>query len=169
MVTEVYIISDTHFFDQSVLVNLRRPFYGLKDMHSSMIENWNRRVKDSDIVIHLGDYSCKYNQDKLTNITKSLNGYKILVKGNHDIMPDEFYHQIGFNRVSKDIMSVGNYVLSHRPVSKKFLKMNDELVNYHGHSHKHQYGRPYTNFNVDVMGYRPKRVCLWDVKKEMLI
>jgi calcineurin-like phosphoesterase family protein len=139
-----------------------------------MINDWNKVVNKNGIVIHLGDFSTKYNFDSLKSIMDRLNGNKILIKGNHDIRPNDFYKQLGFRKVYDRPILIGEYILSHEPVLPRYMrkyiiKHNKQLVNYHGHSHKYQYGQPYQNFNVDIMGYRPKRTCLWDIKEGLLI
>jgi calcineurin-like phosphoesterase family protein len=35
-----------------------------------------------------------------------------------------------------------------------------EVFNYHGHSHKHQFGHPYFNVGVDLHNYKPIEVEL---------
>lgn len=169
MVTKVHIISDSHFFDEKIIKHLKRPFKCLDDMHQSMIQDWNRKVGKDEIVLHLGDYSCGGNVHELKKITKELNGIKVLVKGNHDDMSNQFYRYIGFDRVVEGELVVGNYVFTHKPDISLLFTHNHNLVNYHGHSHKYQYGRQYVNVNVDIMGYKPKKVNLWDVKRESLI
>ena len=48
-----------------------------------MIENWNKVVKPTDTIYHLGDVSF-YGREETGKIVKRLNGYKILIRGNHD-------------------------------------------------------------------------------------
>lgn len=52
-------------------------------MDQKLIENWNKVVKPSDYIFHLGDFCFKGSQywDKILD---QLNGHKFLILGNHD-------------------------------------------------------------------------------------
>ena len=50
---EVYLISDTHFYHNKIGKYCGRP----DNWFDLIINNWNRTVKNSDIVLHLGDFS----------------------------------------------------------------------------------------------------------------
>lgn len=55
-------------------------------MNKGIAHIWNQHVKQGDVIYHLGDFSFKpFSKTKeITDLTKSLNGFKILVLGNHD-------------------------------------------------------------------------------------
>lgn len=169
MITEALVISDTHFFDKKIIKNLKRPFKNLQEMHEEIIIRWNRVVKPDDIVIHLGDFSCWYNFDQLREIVNNLNGYKVLVKGNHDILSSMCYKQTGFDRVVDNTLRMGEYIFSHVPLSYKYMKSSGIATNFHGHSHKYVYGQGYVNCNVDISGFTPRRIKLWDIHRRQLI
>jgi len=84
-IDRVFIISDTHFFHNNMLLYEPTRMVYL-DTHESfedfLIENWNDTVTDRDIVIHLGDFVFK-DASKFTDDIR-LRGKKILVLGNHD-------------------------------------------------------------------------------------
>ena len=50
----IYYIADTHFRDQSIFDKCKRPFKSLLDMEDVIVNNWNKRVKDDDIIYVLG-------------------------------------------------------------------------------------------------------------------
>lgn len=129
-------------------------------MHSYMIQEWNKIVRPCEFVIHLGDYICGGTFDQIKNITGQLNGRKILITGNHDRKSKSWFRGVGFERVIKHRWCVGMYCFSHRPQTAGYLVENDSRYNLHGHSHKHDYGDPFYNFCVDVVGYGPKKVKL---------
>ena len=171
----IFFISDTHFGHANMITFLNydgtrmRLFDSVEECDELMIENWNKVVKPTDRVFHLGDvvYHCK-NRDE---IMQRLNGEKVLIKGNHD------RDQLGwYMKYFKDIRSThhieGNYLLSHFPVhpdSKgRFVR------GLHGHIHaqtvmKHEaYIKPfgeiveeltpdpwYRNCCVEVNNYAP--------------
>ena len=53
-------------------------------MNETLIENWNRVVRQDDIVFHLGDF-CLGGSHECTKILNRLNGKIYLVLGNHDM------------------------------------------------------------------------------------
>lgn len=52
-------------------------------MTAAMIAKWNAVVRSEDKVFHLGDFSF-LNKERTQAIVSQLNGYKILILGNHD-------------------------------------------------------------------------------------
>ncbi len=52
-------------------------------MNQALIENYCSVVKDGDIVYFLGDHVMGDRQARL-NLIKSLPGYKVSIRGNHD-------------------------------------------------------------------------------------
>lgn len=78
-----FFISDTHFGHKNIIKYSGRPFYTYEDMDSSLIKRWNKVVGDTDVVYHLGDVALGPSE-RWDHILKALNGYKVLVVGNHD-------------------------------------------------------------------------------------
>lgn len=86
---KVFIISDTHFNHTNIIKYCNRPFASVAEMNQTLIDNWNRVVRPQDTVIHCGDFAFtrankKAAGDAIRALTKSLNGRKILILGNHD-------------------------------------------------------------------------------------
>ena len=80
----IYYISDTHFFHSNIINLCNRPFKDVNEMNEKLIENWNKRVKKTDDVYFLGDFSFKCDQKSATELLKRLHGRKFFIKGNHD-------------------------------------------------------------------------------------
>lgn len=78
-----WFTSDTHFSHANILKYCNRPFYGTDHMDETLINNWNALVDTDDVVYHLGDVALGPIDSSLEKI-KRLEGYKILVVGNHD-------------------------------------------------------------------------------------
>ena len=78
-----FFTSDTHFGHQRIIELCNRPFSSVEEMNEVMIERWNTVVKPDDVVIHLGDVALGKIAETLPLIGR-LNGYKVLVPGNHD-------------------------------------------------------------------------------------
>lgn len=79
----IYFTSDLHFGHRNVMAYDRRPFATVEEMDAELIRRWNAKVKPQDTVYILGDISW-YSASKSAEIMRSLNGRKILIKGNHD-------------------------------------------------------------------------------------
>lgn len=79
-----YFISDTHFGHANIIKYCNRPFKNEAEMNQSIISNWNSRVKDDDIVYHLGDFCFGRNDYHFDAFFNQLKGKIIFIKGNHD-------------------------------------------------------------------------------------
>ena len=113
-------------------------------------------MKPEDTVIHLGDVA--WGEESLKRFA-DLPGHRILVKGNHDAMPDAAYMEAGFVPVCAELLITfdGMRVLfTHRP---KFGHTAD--INIHGHFHdlhREDFSRLYLPMALERMGYRPVAV-----------
>lgn len=166
--TTVNVTSDSHLFHANIIKYCDRPFPNVDEMHRHIIDSWNAVVKPDEIVIHLGDYICGGSFDQIKEITEELNGFKILITGNHDRKGKQWFRNVGFSRVFKHRWCMGMYCFSHRPQDAIYLHDNKIRYNLHGHSHKHDYGDPFYNFGVDVVGYKPKKVTLNLTKEDLM-
>ncbi len=81
--TNIWFTADTHFWHSNVIKYTKRPFKNVYDMNQTLINNWNKVVKSNDIIYILGDL-CLSGSKKAKEIISQLNGYKILIQGNHD-------------------------------------------------------------------------------------
>lgn len=75
--------SDLHFGHEKVIELDERPFADVEEMEKVMIENWNRKVRDTDTVYILGDVCLKGSKDPAWYLDQ-LAGHKCLIIGNHD-------------------------------------------------------------------------------------
>ena len=129
-----------------------------------IINNFNKVIKPNDIVIFLGDlYDARRIHDKkeMPNLKKikRLKGYKIFVKGNHDVDPDKAYYDLGFNEVHMKYI-LGNVVFTHEPVN-----VDKNQVNVHGHLHycgDYWYIKPKSHIDVYTARFKYQPVSLTD-------
>ena len=146
---KIFATADQHFFHKNILLyeSEYRPWDNLDDMHNFMISQWNEIVSIHDFVIHLGDFGFG-SVEKLSAISKKLNGTKILIKGNHDkSRSDKKWEEIGFKAVYKKPLCCNGFILSHKPVEN----VTDGFINIHGHVHSKPTGLDYSRyFNVSV-------------------
>lgn len=114
-----------------------RPWAEVEQHDRALIENWNSVVDIHDTVYHIGDV---YDTTiiRLPNWMESLNGKKILVKGNLDIAPTEEYLQY-FEEVYDELhtIAIGETValLTHNYMPIDFIKEHGCSLNIHGHLH----------------------------------
>jgi len=131
----VFLVSDTHFGHKGVChftrndgVTKLRPWDTPEEMDEAMIAKWNERVKPTDKVYHLGDVVINR---KALSIMRRLNGDKVLIRGNHDIFPDDEYRK--YFRELRAYHVMNGMILSHIPIHVESLGRFG--TNIHGHLH----------------------------------
>lgn len=135
----IYFISDTHFYHNAIISYCHRPFHSVEDMNKELIKNWNDTVTAEDTVYFLGDF-CLSNSEKTKDILNKLNGYKIIVRGNHckdrgvqsllNLGWDEAYTTPIEFRFCDRYYKIRKVLLSHEPID-----VGESNFNIHGHIH----------------------------------
>lgn len=180
--SDIFFTSDTHFGHARIIELCDRPFIDVDHMNTEIVRRWNEVVSPDDIVFHLGDVALG-EIDKSLAIVSRLNGYKILVNGNHDrpfmkMGKPAFDDWLGrYGEVFQEVI-VGNLqidlgphrvTLSHFPHSgdshgeERFRehRPDDEGIIIHGHTHKDERTSTTPNDNLqihvgqDAWDYRP--------------
>ena len=106
-----FFTSDIHFQDERLnLFGRDLLFKDSQEVDNYIIDKWNEKVSDEDLVIVCGDVSVTL--EGLDNL-KKLKGEKWLVKGNYD--------------KSKEDGGTCKYEISDKVLSKYFTKIVDEL------------------------------------------
>jgi calcineurin-like phosphoesterase family protein len=80
-----FVTSDQHFGHARIIELTGRPYADVEEMNAAMIERWNRVVSAQDTVLRLGDLALGIRADTIP-ITRALNGRKLLIAGNHDVV-----------------------------------------------------------------------------------
>lgn len=75
-----FLTADCHFDHANIIKYCNRPFRDVDHMNRELVRRWNERVKDEDIIFHVGDFGF----DKGYRWYPKLNGQKYMLKGNHD-------------------------------------------------------------------------------------
>lgn len=160
--TNTFATADLHLFHQMLLTTGYRKFETLDNMHDCIITNWNNTVSKNDTTYILGDITLKginfiY---ELIDILRSLNGQKIIIRGNHDnnSVLDKLIETKELTRV----ISIHDYKMISYNHNKVFLSHYPTLVwpeRQHGayHLYGHVHGR------LDLVKDMPERslcVCL---------
>ena len=139
----IFLGSDWHLFKKEVT--------GLHENEitsqlNKFIKLHNSKIDKNDVFIYLGDLlhrNCKQEHfTKLKDFISKLNGIKILIKGNHDLKPDEFYIDCGFNYVC-DNLQINDVIFTHKPCDLKDFP--DAKINIHGHMHEENFYDVNTN------------------------
>ncbi len=151
---QTFFTSDHHFGHANIITFESRPFANAEEMTDAMIAKWNAVVGREDKVFHLGDFSF-LNQAKTASIVSKLNGYKLLVLGNHDRgRSRSWWLDAGFDEVSEyPILYKEFFFLSHEPL---YMNSHMPYVNVHGHIHGQKYeGKQHFNVCVEHWDYAP--------------
>jgi calcineurin-like phosphoesterase family protein len=176
--SEVWFTSDTHFGHRNIIKYCDRPFNGVDHMNRAMIDRWNSVVSFEDTVYHLGD-ACMGSISDTLPLIRELNGYKILVPGNHDRIfsgesrarKERFLPEYSavFEEIALEQFVYGeggvDFRLCHFPYlgdshdADRFNKqrpIDDGLPLVHGHVHdKWRVNGRQINVGVDVWDFEP--------------
>lgn len=125
----VFVTSDTFFGRPNIAI--KRGYATMEQMNADMIEKWNKKVGENDVVIHLGNFAWAPND---VDIIDKLNGDIIFVPGDRDealfiVAEDNDSIKIAEHHI---VMHDGN-VLSHWPL-EVWPGMDKEVFHFHGHT-----------------------------------
>lgn len=149
---ETWFTADTHFGHKNIIFLTRRPFSSIYEMDETLIDNWNKRVKKHDFVIHLGDFSYR-NEKHISYYLDRLHGHITFVNGNHDLDLNPVIQSLVITLMEEDIFCV------HDP--KDFS--SSYSINLVGHVHgnwlvKKFYATTLINVGVDVWDFAPVNI-----------
>ncbi len=133
-------------------------------MNDVLISFWNSIVKETDTIYHLGDF-CFGNRKQHENLVQRLNGYKVLILGNHD-RSAKFHMDTGWDEAKKwDILETpfGNVLLTHDARIPDHPNINETIdLKLHLCGHEHNSWRvkidravPVVNLSVENWDYKP--------------
>lgn len=164
--SNIFFISDLHLGHKRILeFSPCRGGSTIEEHNQWLIEQWNSVVKKGDLVWVLGDVA--FGTEPLKLLEK-MNGYKNLVRGNHDKLDTQTYLKY-FNHVY-GLVKKYNFWLSHAPIHEGSLR---DRVNIHGHVHSNsvktggQLDLRYFNVSVEALGGVP--IGLGEINKRLEI
>lgn len=135
-VTDFYLTSDTWFGRPQILeIANRRSFKNIDDMDDTFIQNWNKVVKNKDIVFHLGNFA--WDPHTARKVLDKLNGRIYFMIGNSDeaildvISEYEDKHFI----LEGQIIELPQFdsIISHYPLAVWNGK-DSGTIHFHGHT-----------------------------------
>lgn len=168
----IYYISDTHFNDQKIFDKCERPFASLQEMKEVMLEKWNSKVNDEDIVYVLGDIGLD-GDPSVISIFNQLKGHKHLIVGNHDHLMLEIIKESNVFETVKfiDLIMDAEYkvCVCHYPLMD-WMEFNRDGILVYGHIHNKSEKNGYAyklikdyyknlkayNAGVDVIDFEPR-------------
>ena len=122
----------------------------------TMVDNWNKTVKQQDHIYHLSDV-CIARRN--LQIIKRLNGHRRLVRGNRDIFRTKEYVEAGFEEIyGVRVWPKHNVIMSHIPLHPDCLGSR-KWINIHGHLHANKVTGDRAEFyqcvSVEQINYTP--------------
>lgn len=163
--TKFWVISDTHFNHDFIIEACNRPTHADK----LMVGHMKKLCAEQDWLVHLGDVIF-YKYPDLKEILDEVPCRKVLVMGNHDKKPKNWYMKNGFD-FACDTFSWSNVVFSHKPL----MRFGDGIdYNIHGHWHNNgveddppEFWSPETHFKFAVEDTNYSPVSLDKIKAIM--
>lgn len=157
-----FVTSDHHFGSWKVNKGpWREPVFSQGE-EEELIAKWNSVVKPTDLVIHVGDF-CDSGAVDLMEYRKRLNGNIVLVKGNHDSLPDDMYKAVFLSVCEELVIKELDLIFRHCP------NLNDGTGFRQIYGHEHAEGGlfspldPKTSFCACVMRHNGFPTPLADV------
>lgn len=143
----MFFTSDPHHGHRNVIRFCDRPYDDVKEMSTSLINNWNSVVGDDDYVFVLGDLFWFNDSHSIKRVLSQLRGKIYIIPGNHDKM--ESYYRVDDPRIviCSDIVNLfveeteadgtvkhHQFVLSHYPQTT-WTHRDRGAYNLFGHIH----------------------------------
>lgn len=169
-----WFYSDPHFGHKNIIGFCDRPFNSVGHMYREMASRYNEVVGPDDTVCFTGDVVFGSVVDGI-NLLRTLNGRKILVRGNHDGGINRCL-RMGFELVCDVLhLTIGGRMVTvcHYP-PKGVCRFTDdrgfnqpdkskENILIHGHTHEKGTGEGRrVHVGVDAWDYRPVSVAAID-------
>jgi calcineurin-like phosphoesterase family protein len=135
----VFYISDTHLGHENIVKLCRPEFKDHEEMVDTIVENWNKVVKTTDVVYHGGDFLWKHppkpwNEESWAkHICRRLNGRIRLMLGNHDNPEVLIKNDLVESIQAWGVFKKERFCMTHFPIA--LPQCPPGFVNVHGHVH----------------------------------
>ena len=161
--TTMYVIGDLHLDHASIIDYCDRPFETVKEMNTTLIENWNSTVGPDDDLLFLGDLTVKSGVAAVYNRVEELNGTWTFIYGNHDtVAPPNIPEPAVCHHYQFTYHGIPFYAV-HDPAE---MPQNFRGWVLHGHHHNNHLDQfPFVhpserrvNVSVELVNYRPLHI-----------
>lgn len=167
----IWFSSDLHLGHHGVIGFCERPFEDISEMDMSLVRAWNRVVGPTDLAYLLGDVS--FHRPSIgVPLLASLNGRKILVRGNHDKYSAKQYRDAGFLAIAEEMriaLAGFNVKLSHYPYwptdEERFGVDGEDLYGLDPHDLRYEERRPSNQGGWLLCGHVHEK---WKVRGRMI-
>ena len=131
-------IADWHYNHANIIATDNRPFRTTEEMNAALVERWNGAVSSEDTVFVLGDMFCHVEPKEAVRVLKTLNGTKVLIRGNHDYLTRDEEFCAEFKRI-REYMELEDgwqtVVLCHYPIPCFHHHFSEDICHLYGHVH----------------------------------
>lgn len=150
---EIFFSSDSHFAHKNIVrgttawrnkdgtipTGSTRDFDTIEEMNETIIKNFNDKVKENDLLFHLGDVAFGGYQNIEVFLDRLICKNVCLIYGNHDQnikknvwgIKDRFMGTYDYREIN---LNDNNFVLCHYPLSS-WHGLNKGVIHLHGHVH----------------------------------
>ena len=170
MSKNIWFTSDLHLGHKNILKLSNRPFGEIEHHDDTIINNFNKVVKNEDIVYILGDISFNQSYNSYKQIFTRLNGKKYIIIGNHDNKQNLIRCQkegLVISVCESKTIQIGSdrIFLSHYP-HREWSGYYNGAYHLYGHCHCNldDYKQS-TDIGIDVWEYAP---VSWSEIKEYI-
>ena len=129
--TCTFVTSDHHFGSWRHNPTPFRPAVFSQAEEKVLVEKWNSTVKPTDLVLYVGDFCDCETAAELMSYRSRLNGRIVLIKGNHDRLPDSEYEKAFQGVYERLVLDEFGLALQHCPC----LEGVPGLRQIYGHLH----------------------------------
>jgi calcineurin-like phosphoesterase family protein len=130
---DVMFTADTHFGHGNIIKHCNRPYADAGEMDEALIRNWNRVVAAGQTVFHLGDFSFKTSDRRVTSIIERLNGHIVLIRGNHD--HEQVLKHFGEVHDLAEVLVPGHRIVLCHYAMRVWPRSHRDSWHLYGHSH----------------------------------
>ena len=146
---KIFFTSDLHFGHKNIIRFDNRPFLSVEEMDETIINRWNSKVSEEDLVYILGDISW-YNDETTVELINRLKGRKVLIKGNHDRVHGKVRHCFEEITEYKEItLDDKHIVLCHYPIVF-FNRHHYGAYMFYGHVHNSHEWQMTKNYRYEL-------------------
>ena len=159
-----FVTSDIHFSHQNIIKYCNRPFKNSFEMDDYIISIWNKTVSQDDNIYILGDFMFSRSLENIEKYVNRLNGYKILILGNHDKFSMDEYKLCGFNEVYEGFIERNihnrHWIMCHFQMAHWNCSHKGSFHLF-GHEHwKQQYEPKHSIYKELCFSERKYNVCM---------